>query len=417
MNNLVIKFGGTSVMDPVRIKNVAAIIDAVRTSGAQVVVVVSAMGHTTDQLFHLAAQVSDSPDPRELDMLVSTGEQVAAALLALALQDRGIQAQSFTGGLAGVVTDGQFGQAKIKHVHCESLENCLALGIVPVVAGYQGLSQGGQITTLGRGGSDTTAIALAASLHADRCDIYSDVDGVYSADPRLLCEAYRLSAISYAEMHELSLNGAQILNARSVEIAMRRRVPVRVRSTFKPLDEGTLVTADARQETTFTGLACTFDQDYVRVCFPVPLSSDTNLRAIRHKRLLWKKVIVERLSEAGLHVEVGTALKSTVNELHFCVGHADVPAVLQAMSGVSLEGEFSTPQIDVHSRLSKISIVGREIGSSVEIDAIRALTKSGLHIFLMTSSEHRLSLFVPADCRDVALKVLHQCFAGQKRAA
>ena len=423
MKRIVIKFGGTSVMDTQLIKQVAKIVKSVKEQdqGSEVIVVVSAMGHTTDQLLGLAGDLALAPDGRELDMLISTGEQVSATLLAIALQAMAINAQSLTGALAGIVTDRLFGQAKIKHVHCQALENSLAAGIVPVVAGFQGISEAGHITTLGRGGSDTTAIALAASLRAERCDIYSDVDGVYSADPNLLDSAYRLSAISYKEMHELALNGAQILNARAVEIAMRRQVPVRVRSTFKPEDPGTLVADGVRQTANFTGIACSLSQDYVRVAFNLSdvkdLQAGGNVREMRLKRLVWKKTLLSLLIQAGIHVEVGATLKAVASELQFCVEKTEVPAVLDIFTRASVQGLTAASEIEVDNSLAKVSIVARDITSYIEVEAIVALTRAGIHISLMTASDHRLSLFVPREQRDQAIKILHDKFATLKIAA
>lgn len=423
MKRIVVKFGGTSVMDTQRIRQVAKIVKNVKEQdqGCEVIVVVSAMGHTTDHLLDLAGDLAVAPDGRELDMLISTGEQVSAALVAIALQQNAVNAQSLTGGMAGIVTDRRFSQAKIKHVHCQAIENCLAEGIVPVVAGFQGISEAGQVTTLGRGGSDTTAIALAAALKAEGCDIYSDVEGIYSADPRLLAGAYKLSGISYREMHELALNGAQVLNARAVEIAMRRQVPVRVRSTFKPEDPGTLVCESVRQAGNFTGIACSLTQDYVRVAFNVPGIKDAsvggNVRELRLKRLVWKKTLLSLLSQAGIHVEVGTALKAVPSELHFCVGKADVPAVLDIFTGASAQGVTAASRMEVDNSLAKVSIVARDITSYIEVEAIVALTRSGIHISLMTSSDHRLSLFLPKERRDEAIKILHAKFGTLKIAA
>jgi aspartate kinase len=418
MKRIVVKFGGTSVMDTERIKRVADIVADVYSQGYEVLVVVSAMGHTTDHLLDLAGALAPCPESREVDMLLSTGEQAAAALVAIALQERGIKAQSFTGALAGIVTDRRHGQAKIKHVHCQALENCLDSDIVPVVAGFQGVSDNGQVTTLGRGGSDTTAIALAASLHAERCDIYSDVDGVYSADPRLLPSSYKLSTIAYKEMLELARNGAQILNARSVEIAMRRNVAVRVRSTFKPEDEGTLVLAETRKAGKFTGIACSLTQDYVRIVFNVPgINKTSNVREMRVKRLVWKKTILSLLSEAGIHVEVGSPLKANAGELYFCVEKCDLEAALEIFNKASHEGRETIKEINVHSDLAKVSIVASEVCSYMEVDAIVALTKAGIHISLITSAELRLSLFVAKEKRDLAVSILHSKFAGVQVAA
>src|SRR4030095_8518048 len=229
MGRLVQKFGGTSVSDVNRIRKAAEIAVRAAAEGHEVTTVVSAMGQTTDQLIRLAEQVTPDPHPRELDMLLVTGEQVSIALMSMAIQSLGGQDRSFTGAQAGIITEHNHGLARIKEIRSEGLEASLARGEIAVVAGFQGTAENNEITTLGRGGSDTTAVALAGALAADRCDIYTDVNGVYTADPRMFPEARRLSSLSYEEMLELALAGAQVMNARSVELAMDTHVPLRVR--------------------------------------------------------------------------------------------------------------------------------------------------------------------------------------------
>src|SRR6516162_3745695 len=226
------KFGGTSVGDADRIRAVADHIARTRRQGAEVVAVVSAMGKTTDELIHLADSVSATQPPREYDMLVSTGERISMSLLVMALADLGVEGQSFTGSQVGIITDGAHTRAKIKEVKGDRLRDALAAGRVPVVAGFQGVSVDREITTLGRGGSDTTAVALAASLEADVCEIYTDVTGVFTADPRIAPTARRIPAISYEEMMEMAACGTKVLQLRCVEYARRYDVPIHVRSSF-----------------------------------------------------------------------------------------------------------------------------------------------------------------------------------------
>ena len=226
------KYGGTSVADPERIKAVADHIVATRRSGAEVLVVVSAMGSTTDELEDLARQVSVTPSARELDMLLTAGERISIALLCMAIIDRGEHAVSFTGSQAGILTDTSHGRAKIVEVRAERLRETLAGGAIAVVAGFQGVSTTSDVTTLGRGGSDTTAVALAAALGADACEIYTDVSGIYTADPRLVPNARRLDRVSYEEMLDLAATGGRVLALRSVEFARNYNVPVQVRSSF-----------------------------------------------------------------------------------------------------------------------------------------------------------------------------------------
>ena len=410
MKRIVIKFGGTSMLDCDRIGRVAAIVAAVSTNGpgaeaCEVVVVVSAMGHTTDHLLELAGDVSAGAAARELDVLVSTGEQVSAALLAIALQKLGLAAQSFNGAQAGIVTDSHFGQARIKHVHTEALESALQAGIIPVVAGFQGLSTEGQVTTLGRGGSDTTAIALAACLHAERCDIYSDVNGVFSADPRLLPDAYKLPTITYKEMLELAQNGAQILNARSVEMAQRQSVAVRVRSTFEPADEGTLVQEESRHAGSFAGVACLNNQCHVR------LDYGDESRDARMRCQAWKKHVLAIFAAADLSIEICSPLRPTGGQLHFCLSQGDLNAALDLLSA----DLYRAPT--VVKDLAKVSVVARDLHSSLEVDAIVALTLAKIPILLTHSSQHRISFYIHTEHGQKAIDLLHCKFAPLKIAA
>lgn len=241
MARLVLKFGGTSVADTDLMRKAAAIAVRAANQGNEVAVVVSAMGHTTDHLIGLAEGVSGSSNLREMDALLATGEQASCALMSMAIQALGKSARSFTGIQAGVITDNTFSSARILTVNPRALEESFIRKEIPVIAGFQGVTEANEITTLGRGGSDTTAVALAAAVKADRCDIYTDVGGVYTADPRTNAEARRYPFVSYDEMIELARAGAQVLALRSVELAKEKQVVVRVRSTFEPEDEGTLV--------------------------------------------------------------------------------------------------------------------------------------------------------------------------------
>src|SRR5262244_1998511 len=265
MGQLIVqKYGGSSVADPEKIKSVARRVAESAAQGHRMVVVVSAMGKTTDGLLDLAAAISPSPDPREMDMLLATGEQVTIGLLAMALQSLGHPARSFTGPQVGMVTDDAHTEARIRRITAERIQTALAAGKITVVAGFQGTTEAGDITTLGRGGSDLTAVALAAALKADVCEIFTDVDGVYTADPNVVPEARKLARISYDEMLEMASLGAKVLQSRSVEFATKYGVPVHVRSTFKP-DPGTLVTREdhSMEDVVVTGL--THDRGQAKV--------------------------------------------------------------------------------------------------------------------------------------------------------
>jgi aspartate kinase len=417
VKRLVIKFGGTSLMDTRRIQKAAEIVMSNKASGVDVIVVVSAMGHTTDHLLELAKDLTASADLREIDTLISTGEQISASLMAIALRSLGGVARSFTGQSAGITTDNNFGNAKIKTIRKELLESTLKEQIIPVVAGFQGITENNEVTTLGRGGSDTTAIALATVLQADCCDIYSDVRGVYSADPNVLDRAYMLDAVSYAEMLELAKNGAQVLNERSVQIAMDHNVKVRVRSTFSPSDTGTLVTNHALQINAFTSIATTTKKN----CIKVQLSAANckhlrNKRALRHERTEWKRILLGMLFNAGVSVEPGSSLKNCPHEFSFSLAQTDsqkaIVVLKQAMPSITNE------LIVVEESLAKISVVGGRLDSAFEVESILGLTKAGVPISIVTRAKNRLSIFIPEEYKHQALEILHaNCCSLTKVAA
>ncbi|MDR3614658.1 MAG: aspartate kinase [Candidatus Obscuribacterales bacterium] len=406
MKRLVIKFGGTSLMDTRRIQKAAEIVMSNKASGVDVIVVVSAMGHTTDNLLELSKDLTASPDLREIDALISTGEQVSASLMAIALRSLGGAARSFTGQSAGITTDNHFGNAKIKTIRKEALEVALREQVIPVVAGFQGITDQNEVTTLGRGGSDTTAIALATVLHADCCDIYSDVRGIYSADPNILDRAYMLDAISYAEMLELAKNGAQVLNDRSVQIAMEHQVKVRVRSTFLPNDTGTLVTNHASQINAFTSIATVTKKN----CIKVQLSAANckrlqDKRALRHERTEWKRILLRLLFNAGISVEPGSSLKNCPNEFSFSLGQNDTQKAIAVLKQAM--PSMTNDLIVVEEDLAKVSVVGGRLDSAFEVDAILGLTKAGVPISIVTRAKNRLSIFVPEEYKHQALGILH----------
>src|SRR4029434_9069315 len=296
-------YGGSSVADPEKIKNVARRVAESARQGHRMVVVVSAMGKTTDSLVQLAGAVSPTPDPREMDMLLATGEQVTIGLLAMALQTRVFAACSFTGPQVGMVTDAAHTRARIKRITAERIGAALAEGKVAVVAGFQGTTEAGDITTLGRGGSDLTGVALAAALKADVCEIFTDVDGVYTADPNVVPDARKLARVSYDEMLEMASLGAKVLQARSVEFAKKFAVPVHVRSTFKP-DPGTLVTRedDSMEEAVVTGV--THDRGQAKISLlrvpDRPGIAASVFGAVGAKNIV-VDMIVQNISSEGSH--------------------------------------------------------------------------------------------------------------------
>ena len=413
MNTLVMKFGGTSVMDTNKIKSAAEIVMSESSKGNRVVVVVSAMGHTTDHLIGMAETLQSNPDSRELDVLMITGEQISSALMAMAIQALGGKAKSFSGSDAGIVTDSQFGSAQIKKIDSQALTKCLEEGCIPVVAGFQGKDAYGQWTTLGRGGSDTTAIAIAGALNAEWCDIYSDVNGIYSADPNSFSHAYKLDAISYIEMLELARNGAQVLNARSVEIAMKNHVPVRVRSTFQPSNLGTVVTERAKQVNWFTGLAVAKKQACIKIEMVSPsldsIDDPEAQRQFRHERFKAKVLFQRCLRNAKLDFEIGRSLKNSSHELSICVDESIVQRVIEVLADAFDDacGCLSFKDIKVETELVKVSIVANELSSAEEVDAILSLTKSGISIRMVIAENHRLSFVIPSSLQKQAVEHLH----------
>jgi len=393
-------------MDPDRIAHVAEVIKSNLTKEeVQIAVVVSAMGHTTDKLLDLAAALSRHPDSRELDLLMSTGEMISATLLTMALQALGVSAKSFTGASAGITTDKHFGSAKIKFINTQELESCLEAGIVPVVAGFQGISEDGEVTTLGRGGSDTSGIALAAVLHAECCDIYTDVDGVYSADPRIVHDAHKLATISYRQMHEMALSGAQVLNARSVETAMLNNVPIRVRSTFHPDDEGTLVCAASQSNAKLPppGIASDSLFDAVSIKLPDLSESVINLREYRKQHYDTKVKLLSLLKKAEIQIERGSAVIDS-RRIAFLVDKSDS----DRLQFILKEACIPRANVDINKSMVRISVISHQFDSELEARAKSALTQSNIPIELVTKHLNRISFLVDESQKNDAIKILHQ---------
>lgn len=443
MGRLVQKFGGTSVGDAKKLRHVAEIVVKEAAAGNQVAVVVSAMGHTTDQLISLADSVADEQSNREMDMLLATGEQVSIALLTMAIQNLGGRARSFTGAQAGIITDEVHGSARIKEVRAEALLECLQRGEIAVVAGFQGITEGGDITTLGRGGSDTTAVALAAALKAEWCDIYTDVNGVYTADPRAVAQARRLEAVSYEEMLELSAAGAQVLNARAVELAMNMQVPIRLRSTFEPEDEGTLVTHKfLAPEYTVCGIACdtshsSFHLKVTRTGGNVLGNGDANnaevsgvglaagvanaldnaLAAAKPEAavpyLEAMGLLFQRLHDLGITTDNVTLIgkeNGSAPELVFTCEKRSarrVQAVIESMSD-----ELGNPEVLVDSNLARISVIGSGLSCRRGLVAaiFDTLCNASIPIRMLTTGDIRVTALVPEQFRKEAVNHIHEKF-------
>jgi aspartate kinase len=396
---IVQKYGGSSVADAARITNVARRV-AEQARDNQVVVVVSAMGKTTDGLITLAQQITPTPDAREMDMLLATGEQVTIALLAMALQTLGHPARSFTGSQAGFRTDTEHTRARITRITADRVREALDAGEIAVVAGFQGLSDTDEITTLGRGGSDLTAVALAAALKADLCEIYTDVDGVYTADPNVVPDARKLRRITYDEMLEMASLGAKVLQSRSVEFAKKYAVPVHVRSTFK-LDAGTLVTKEEQgmEEVVVTGV--THDRSQAKISIlrvpDRPGIAAQVFGAIADKGII-VDMIVQNISRDGY-----TDMSFTVARGDYARAVATLDAVAKKVGAQGL----------VHDeRVAKVSIlgVGMRSHSGVAARMFAVLAREGINIQMISTSEIAISCVIEDKYAELAVRALHDDF-------
>jgi aspartate kinase len=403
---IVQKFGGTSVGDPERIKRVAARIAATVETGAGVCVVVSAMGKTTDELVDLAEAVSGDPHPRELDMLLTAGEQISIALLSMALWDRGLPAISFTGTQAGIVTDTKHGKARIVEMRTGRVRAALDEGKVAIVAGFQGISPDANVTTLGRGGSDTTAVAMAAALAADVCEIYTDVDGVYTADPRIVPGARKLAQLTYEEMLDLSASGARVLMLRSVEYARNHGVPIHVRSSFTA-DEGSWIVKeeDVLERALISGIA--HDSTEAKITISgvpdQPGIAATVFRALADAEINID-MIVQNVSEAG---------RATIT---FTLPEGDVRRAEPVIDG--LRAQLGATGVDIDRDVAKVSLVGAGMRSNpgIAADMFDALAEAGINIEIISTSSIRVSCVVRRDQVERAVQVVHDRFDLGERA-
>ena len=397
---IVQKYGGSSVADAERIKNVARRIAAIRDRGDQVVVVVSAMGDTTDELIKLAYQISEKPACRELDVLLSTGEVVSSTLLAMALHHMGYPAISLTGAQAGIQTDATYSRARIQRIESRRVVKELEKGNIVIVAGFQGITEEMDITTLGRGGSDVTAVALAASLGAEICQIYTDVDGVYTADPSLIPEAQRLSEIGYEEMLELASYGAKVMHPRAVELGELYRIPILVASSFsdKP---GTLIHGGAPMElrNKVTGIAHDLDVAKITV---VGVPDRPGIAA----------AIFQPLAQAGISVDtiVQNASIERITDLTFTVAKGELKEAMRVVEPIAKQIKARECLSD--SRLGKISIIGTGMQNTPGYAArmFTVLSERGINIQLITTSEIRITCIIDESRVLDAVRALHRAF-------
>lgn len=401
MSLLVQKFGGTSVADAERIRAVADHVARTRRQGDDVVVVVSAMGHSTDELVRLADDVSPVQPPREVDMLLSSGERISMSLLCMALAGLGVEATSFTGSQAGIVTDAVHTRAKIVEIRADRLRDTLAGGAVPVVAGFQGVSSDrDDVTTLGRGGSDTTAVALAAVLSADVCEIYTDVSGVFSTDPRVVPEARKLARVSFDEMLEIAATGGRVLNMRSVEFARNHGVPLHVRSSFT-WEPGTwIVEEDASMEQAIV-TAVTHDVTEAKLTV-VGVPDRPGLAARLFRALADRNVNVDMIVQ-------NTSLHGTT-DISFTVPGYDLAVSTEVCEG--LLPELGAAGVTGDADVARVSLVGAGMKTHPGVTALtfETLAAAGINIEMISTSSIRISCMIRAEAAEAAVQALHQAF-------
>ncbi len=398
MGIIVQKFGGTSVADPPKIHNVAKAVIREKEKGNDVVVVVSAMGHTTDYLIKLAKEVTNNPDSREMDMLLSTGEQVSIALLAMAIQSNGYKAVSMNGQQVGIITENIHSKARIVDIKTEKLKKYLKEGNIIVVAGFQGVTPEGEITTLGRGGSDTSAVAIAAALKADRCDIYTDVEGVYATDPRIVPNIQKTDVISYEEMLELARVGANVLHPRSVETAKQFGVPLRVRSSFKLDNLGTLIIGVENMEIYKPVAGVAADTSQVRILLanlPDIPGTAAKLFGSLAKNNISVDMIIQSLASNGK------------NSIAFTVDADDLDSAIKILKEDDKD-TVKDGEILIDKDIAKVSIVGAGMVDrpGIAADMFKALAEKDINIKMISTSEIKISCLVDKDKSKEAIKAL-----------
>ncbi|MHB1186383.1 aspartate kinase [Thiobacillus sp.] len=406
---IVQKYGGTSVANVERIRAVAERVAKFKTLGHQVVVVLSAMSGETNRLIGLAKQIQAAPDPRELDMMVSTGEQVTIALLAMALKDLGLKAKSYTGAQVRILTDNAFTKARILSIDEARMRADLDSGHVVVVAGFQGVDEQGNITTLGRGGSDTTGVALAAALKADECQIYTDVDGVYTTDPRIVPEARRLKTITFEEMLEMASLGSKVLQIRSVEFAGKYKVKLRVLSSFQDEGDGTLITFEENntmEQAVVSGIA--FNRDEAKI---------TVVGVPDHPGIAYK--ILGPVADANIDVDmiVQNVGHENTTDFTFTVHRNDFAKAMDIVKATA--SSIGAREVTGDDKIAKVSIVGVGMRSHVGIARrmFETLSKENINLQMISTSEIKISVVVEDKYMELAVRALHQAFELDKATA
>jgi aspartate kinase len=395
---IVQKYGGSSVADAARMKAVAARIAGGRDQGHEMVVVVSAPGDTTDDLIALAHQITGQPDEREMDVLLATGEQQSIALLAIALKALGKDAISFTGPQVGIITDSLHGRARIVKIGDEKIRRALRLGKIVIVAGFQGQTEDEDITTLGRGGSDLTAVALASALSAELCEFYKDVDGVFTANPRIVPDARKLESVTYEEMLELSSSGAQVLNSRSVEFAKNNGVKIHVRSSFHD-GVGTFITEEAKGMEKVLVSGVTYNKDEAKL----------TILGIRDKPGVAARIF-RALAELNVDMIIQDVSESGVTNLSFTVAKGDLPKAEKALAPAAQE--LAATGVVVDQAIAKVSVVGvgMRSHSGVAAQMFEALAEAGVNIQMISTSEIKISCVVAESDTERAVQAIHAKF-------
>ena len=403
---IVQKYGGTSVGTIERIRRVADCVEKAHKDGHLVVVVLSAMSGETDRLLRLAHEVTSLPDDRELDMLLSTGERVTIALLAMELRGRGLHARSYTGRQVGIMTDSAHTKARITRVKADRIREALTKGTIPIVAGFQGINEESDVTTLGRGGSDLTAVALAAALKADRCIIYTDVDGVYTSDPNVVPAAGRIDKISYEEMLEMASLGAKVLQSRSVEFAAKFNVPVEVNSSFKE-GKGTLVTREdvGMEDVAVSGV--TGDRNQAKVTI-VGVPDKPGIAARIFGSVAQANILVDMI--------IQNVSQAAMTDISFTIPRADLKKAVPLIQSVAKE--IDAKSVSVTEAIAKVSLVGvgMRSHSGVAAKMFEVLSREGINIMMISTSEIKISIVIEAKYTELAVRVLHETFEMEKAA-
>ncbi|MFZ1545761.1 MAG: aspartate kinase [Candidatus Nitrotoga sp.] len=400
---IVQKYGGTSVGSPERMKNVVRRVAKFKALGHQIVVVVSAMSGETNRLIELAKEMQAQPDPRELDMVVSTGEQVTVGLVSMGLMQEGLKAKSYTGAQVKIITDSAFTKARILSIDEQNIRTDLANGYVVVVAGFQGIDKEGNITTLGRGGSDTTGVAIAAALHADECQIYTDVDGVYTTDPRLVPEARRLKSITFEEMLEMASLGSKVLQIRSVEFAGKYKVKLRVLSSFDEEGDGTLITFeenDKMEQAIISGIA--FNRDEAKI----------TVRGVPDKPGIAYQILGP-ISEANVDVDmiIQNVGVDGSTDFSFTVHRNEFDKAMDILKN-QVQHNIGARNVVGDNKTAKVSVVGVGMRSHVGIASkmFRTLAEEGINIQMISTSEIKISVVIDEKYLELAVRVLHKAF-------